>query len=92
MIRIRIALTLTFAAVLGAQAQQPDTARFERRNVMIPMRDGVKLNTEIFIPRGAAERLPILLKRTPYSVPTRITGSRSASSLRRKESRLGKPP
>lgn len=78
MIRIRIALTLTFAAVLGAQAQQPDTARFERRNVMIPMRDGVKLNTEIFIPRGVAERLPVILRRTPYSVPTRITGSENS--------------
>ena len=38
---------------------------FERRNVMIAMRDGVKLNTVILIPKGA-KRAPILLTRTPY--------------------------
>ncbi len=38
---------------------------FERREVMIPMRDGVRLNTVILIPKGAS-RTPILLTRTPY--------------------------
>jgi len=37
----------------------------ERREVMIPMRDGVKLFTVILIPRGA-QRAPMLLTRTPY--------------------------
>ncbi len=37
----------------------------ERREVMIPMRDGVRLHTVILVPRGA-ERAPILLTRTPY--------------------------
>src|SRR5260370_19680981 len=36
-----------------------------RREVMIPMRDGVKLHTVILVPRGA-KRAPILLTRTPY--------------------------
>ena len=40
-------------------------------DVMIPMRDGVKLATDIYRPAGAgtpvAERLPILLQRTPYN-------------------------
>ena len=36
-----------------------------RRDVMIPMRDGVKLHTVILVPRGA-RRAPILLTRTPY--------------------------
>lgn len=78
MTRSTLALALTFTALVATGAQQPDTTRFERRNVMIPMRDGVKLNTEIFVPRGATERLPILYKRTPYSVPTRITGSETS--------------
>src|SRR5262245_28589217 len=36
-----------------------------RRDVMIPMRDGVKLHTILLIPKGA-RRAPILLTRTPY--------------------------
>ena len=38
---------------------------YERRDVMIPMRDGVKLHTVILVPKGAKNR-PILLTRTPY--------------------------
>jgi putative CocE/NonD family hydrolase len=38
----------------------------ERRDVMIPMRDGVKLHTVILVPKGA-RRAPILLTRTPYN-------------------------
>ena len=37
----------------------------ERREVMIPMRDGVKLHTVIVIPKGKAPA-PIILTRTPY--------------------------
>ncbi|MDX2198281.1 MAG: CocE/NonD family hydrolase [Phycisphaerae bacterium] len=40
--------------------------RFDKREVRIPMRDGVKLFTTIFIPKNATRPLPILLKRTPY--------------------------
>ena len=49
---------------------QPVTGSFDytRREVMIPMRDGVKLHTVILVPRsaGAGHRAPILLTRTPY--------------------------
>jgi uncharacterized protein len=38
---------------------------FIRRDVMIPMRDGVRLHTVILVPRGAS-RAPMLLTRTPY--------------------------
>lgn len=38
----------------------------ERREVMIPMRDGVKLFTVILVPKGA-RNAPILLTRTPYN-------------------------
>ena len=37
----------------------------ERREVMVPMRDGVKLFTVILVPKGA-KGAPILLTRTPY--------------------------
>jgi putative CocE/NonD family hydrolase len=36
---------------------------------MIPMRDGVSLETAIFTPNDAAKPLPILLTRTPYGIP-----------------------
>ena len=42
-----------------------DSFDYIRREVMIPMRDGVKLRTIILVPRGA-KNAPILLTRTPY--------------------------
>jgi putative CocE/NonD family hydrolase len=43
-----------------------DSFDYVKRSVMIPMRDGVKLNTIIIVPRQA-RRAPMLLTRTPYS-------------------------
>jgi uncharacterized protein len=48
----------------------PKPLYFDASEVMIPMRDGTKLQTVIFVPRGAHAPLPILLKRTPYGVAT----------------------
>src|SRR5829696_4632866 len=47
---------------------EPTNAGFnyERRTVMIPMRDGVKLHTVILVPKGA-RNAPILMTRTPYN-------------------------
>src|SRR5713226_330068 len=43
-----------------------DGFEYVRREVMIPMRDGVRLHTVILVPKGA-RRAPILLTRTPYN-------------------------
>lgn len=43
-------------------------AVYKRQQVMIPMRDGIKLNTVIFSPTEQKEPLPFLLERTPYGV------------------------
>ncbi|MGZ6141361.1 MAG: CocE/NonD family hydrolase, partial [Myxococcaceae bacterium] len=48
----------------------------ERREVMIPMRDGVKLFTVILVPKGAS-RAPMLLTRTPYDADKLTTHSPS---------------
>src|SRR6202047_3888270 len=48
-----------------------------RREVMIPMRDGVKLHTVILIPKGA-KGAPILLTRTPYNATGLTTHAESA--------------
>jgi len=54
-----------------------DSFDYTRRDVMIPMRDGVKLKTLILIPRGA-QHAPILLTRTPYGASERIELNASA--------------
>jgi len=65
-----LALALAIPAATPAQtssaaAQSPFT--FEE--VMVPMRDGAKLQTVILRPRDAKGPLPILFQRTPYGVP-----------------------
>ncbi|GAB3471240.1 CocE/NonD family hydrolase [Massilia terrae] len=45
-------------------------ADYTRQDVMIPMRDGVKLHTVIVIPNGASHA-PIMLTRTPYNASKR---------------------
>jgi putative CocE/NonD family hydrolase len=50
-----------------------------RREVMIPMRDGVKLHTVILVPKGA-KGAPILLTRTPYNA-TELTSHAQSSHL-----------
>ena len=71
---------LASALPLSARAGQPfqpadmpahfeartDSFDYVRREVMIPMRDGVKLHTVLIVPKGA-KGAPILLDRTPYN-------------------------
>ena len=52
-----------------AVQQQYVPQRFTYQEVMIPMRDGVRLQTVILTPANASGPLPILLTRTPYGVP-----------------------
>jgi putative CocE/NonD family hydrolase len=50
---------------------------YTKRDVMIPMRDGVKLHTVILVPKGA-KGAPILLTRTPYSANELTSHTHSA--------------
>src|SRR6476646_5328083 len=50
---------------------------YTRREVMIPMRDRVKLHTVILVPKGA-KRAPILLTRTPYNATALTTHTNSS--------------
>jgi len=52
---------------------------YVKRDVMIPMRDGVRLHTVILVPKGAS-RAPILLTRTPYSASD-LTAHANSSHL-----------
>jgi putative CocE/NonD family hydrolase len=52
-----------------------------RTEVMIPMRDGVKLHTVIMTPKGVAGPMPIVITRTPYNANRRSAGREGASPL-----------
>ncbi len=42
-------------------------ANYDKFEYMVPMRDGVKLYTAVYVPKTQTENGPILLERTPYS-------------------------
>jgi hypothetical protein len=63
-----LALAIGFAAAPRLSAQQPRDSLFVRSEVMIPMRDGVRLHTQIYTPLRSTGSLPILLARTPYGI------------------------
>jgi putative CocE/NonD family hydrolase len=56
-----------------------DSFDYVKRDVMIPMRDGIKLHTVILVPKGA-RRAPILLTRTPYDA-NQLTGYAHSAHL-----------
>ena len=79
----------------GALAQQPaipiddlpatfnaptPVADYEKRVVMVPMRDGVKLYTVIVVPK-AAKGAPLLLTRTCYNAAKRAERSKSSRMI-----------
>ena len=49
---------------------------YDKRVVMVPMRDGTKLYTVIVIPKGG-KGLPIIMTRTPYNAAKRATRNES---------------
>jgi len=56
-----------------------DSFDYVKRDVMIPMRDGVKLHTVIIVPKGV-RNAPILFTRTPYDA-TDLTSHANSSHL-----------
>ncbi|HET7208512.1 MAG TPA: CocE/NonD family hydrolase [Terriglobales bacterium] len=68
------ALLLLFAAVF-AGAQEPKQppkfdvrAHYTKYEYRIPMRDGARLFTAVYVPKDASHPYPFLFTRTPYSV------------------------
>ncbi len=54
---------------IRASEDEPDmSALFDKRDVMIPMRDGIKLHTEIYTPKHQDGPLPFIFERTPYGL------------------------
>ena len=63
-----------FAVALQSDARQEAGPAFDMNSAMIPMRDRVRLNTNIFVPKNSAKPLPIILERTPYNAPESARG------------------
>src|SRR6476619_251619 len=47
-------------------AVQPENQGRVELSVMIPMRDGVRLSTDLHFPKEPVGKLPVILERTPY--------------------------
>ena len=72
--------TILVLAALALRAQPPAApatrpnpsaeirAHYTKFDYRIPMRDGVKLFTSVYVPKAGAGPFPILMQRTPYSV------------------------
>ena len=73
---IRLVAVVSLLTCSVAQQATPTTPQapaaqspFKFKEVMVPMRDGVRLQTVILTPVDQQGPLPILMRRTPYGVP-----------------------
>jgi putative CocE/NonD family hydrolase len=62
-----IAIAFLLPVIAYAQDKKSED-KYTRQEVMIPMRDGIKLHTVIFTPKSEVAALPFLIERTPYGV------------------------
>src|SRR6266699_3260386 len=68
--------SMFWAGAVSAQEVTPkdleeQARRFTRTTEMIPMRDGVKLNTTVYAPKEDTGPLPFVMMRTPYGIESR---------------------
>jgi putative CocE/NonD family hydrolase len=67
----KVFILLLLISSISASAQQSDSAwivnNYIKKEFMVPMRDGVKLFTSVYMPNDSNEKHPILIIRTPYS-------------------------
>jgi len=63
-----VLLSPSVAASQRATEGTPPIPAFEKTDTMIAMRDGVRLHTNYFVPKGFAGNLPIIMIRTPYGI------------------------
>ena len=99
----RVILSLTAVFILCqitvlAQQPQPNEladyikANYTKREVQIPMRDGIKLFTSIYEPKDKSQKYPFMFDRTPYTVapygPDKFKGSLGPNELFAKEGKI----
>jgi len=67
MLRTALALLL-FAVASFGQGAEFVRANYTKHEFLIPMRDGKRLFTAVYVPKDATQTWPILMERTPYGV------------------------
>jgi putative CocE/NonD family hydrolase len=82
-------LALLLPGTAPGQGVEAVKAQYTKYEYRIPMRDGVRLFTAVYVPKEDSHKYPILLSRTPYSVapygPDRYRDSLGPSPLFAKE-------
>jgi putative CocE/NonD family hydrolase len=74
LISIRFPLAMLIATILSvphaamAQGVEQVKANYTKYEYRIPMRDGKRLFTAVYVPKDGSKAYPILLTRTPYSL------------------------
>src|SRR5438105_9421808 len=61
-------ICVALPGLASAQGLEQVKAGYTKYEYRIPMRDGKKLFTAVYVPKDAGQKYPILLTRTPYSV------------------------
>ncbi|WP_028101958.1 CocE/NonD family hydrolase [Pseudoduganella violaceinigra] len=71
---LALSLALAFAgAAQAAPDEKPDLrASYTKYEFRIPMRDGVRLFTAVYVPKDASKTYPFLIERTPYSAGVNV--------------------
>ena len=80
--RLAVPVGLLGAIFLWAQSQE-NRIPVNFQEVMIPMRDGVRLQTVIISPKNPKGPLPFLIDRTPYGVPAKDAVERGMPATQR---------
>jgi hypothetical protein len=69
LLELLVSVSALGADVPASDANPLPAPKYEVRletGVMVPMRDGVRLSTDLYFPVGAGDRLPVILIRTQY--------------------------
>ncbi len=61
-------ITTLWPSLLAAQGHDYVKANYTKYEYRIPMRDGVRLFTAVYVPKDRSQSFPILLCRTPYGI------------------------
>src|SRR5262245_41817500 len=77
LLAVSAVITITVVAPHARQAAAP--APLTRTEHMIAMRDGVRLYTQVYVPRGLTEPVPIIFTRTPYGIGQNTSASVAAA-------------
>ncbi|WP_335966793.1 CocE/NonD family hydrolase [Galbibacter sp. PAP.153] len=65
--KILLVFLLASFSCLKAQTEYNVKDHYNKQEVLITMRDGIKLHTTIYSPKDTSVKYPILMQRTPYS-------------------------